>query len=297
MKPWKLSFLSTLDFRRWKAEDVVLALSEIGYDGVEWTLDHFNPIKMSIKELNRLIKLTKSKGMEVSEILVQQDIVTLKENIRKERIEVVKKCIKAASDVKVNIINLFTGPAPWDPNAPKINVDISEEKAWSLTLDAFNEFVSFAEKYKVYLAVEAVFGHLCHDYYTIKELLAHFKSKYLCVNMDPSHYTLYRNNIEWVVKRLGGKIKHVHMKDVIGKPGKHFDDFMFPLLGEGLVDWKSFLKALKDIGYKGFLSVEFESFNFYENVLEKDPVKAAKLSMDLLTKLIKLVEGEKIEKS
>ena len=285
---WKFGFMASLDFRFWDAEKVVTALSKIGYRGVEWTLSHFNPKTKTLEDLQALINVTNAYGLDVSEIVVQQDMVTLDEKLRKSRIELVKECIKAASQVGVKTINLFTGPALWDPKAPKIPKDITEGRAWSLVLEAFNEFVDSAEKYEVYLAVEAVFGQLCHDYYTIKELLDNIDSKYLGINMDPSHYALYRNDVAWVVRKLGDKIKHVHMKDVVGKPGIHGEDFMFPLLGEGIIDWRAFLMALKNIGYKGFLSVEFESFGYYTKILNRDPVKAARLSMEHLKKLVEI---------
>ena len=56
-------------------------------------------------------------------------MVSLDENLRRDRIKLVKECIEAASEVGVNIINLFSGPAPWDAKAPRIPEDISEGKA------------------------------------------------------------------------------------------------------------------------------------------------------------------------
>lgn len=284
----KLAFMASLDFVSWKPEKVLKCLSNLGYDGVEWKLAHFNPRSKSRKELRELMRLTKSYNLVVSEIVVQQDVVSLNEKLRKDRIDLVKECIIAAGEVGVEIINLFSGPAPWDPKAPKIPRDISEGKAWEQVLEAYSEFVDLAEKCKVYLAVEAVWGQLCHDYYTTRELINSFNSEYLGINMDPSHYVLYRNDISWVVKKLGEKIRHVHLKDVIGSPGVSSGDFMFPLLGEGMVDWKVFFKALDEIGYKGFLSVEFESFKYYRNVLKNDPVKAAEISMEQIKELTKL---------
>lgn len=212
----------------------------------------------------------------------------MSEKIRRDRIDLVKNSIVAASEVGVKVINLFSGPAPWDQKAPKIPKDISEGKAWEQILEAYKEFVEWTEKYKVYLAIEAVGGHVCHDYYTTRELIDAFDSQYLGINMDPSHYQLYGNDVPWVVKRWGEKIKHVHLKDVIGKPGIHGKDFAFPLLGEGMMDWKAFFKALDEIEYRGFFSVEFESFNYYRNVLKNDPVKAAKISMEQIKELTKL---------
>jgi sugar phosphate isomerase/epimerase len=284
----KFAFMASLDFSEWSLEKVVSALAEIGYTGVELTLSHFNPRQKSSDDLKAMVQLVRKRGLDISEVVVQQDVVTLNEKLREDRIRLVKECIEMASQTGLDIINLFTGPAPWDPEAPKIPKDITEGAAWKIVLDAFNEFVASAEKYKVHLAVEAVFGHLCHDYYTIKELLDNFSSKYLGVNMDPSHYTLYRNDVPWVVKKLGDKIKHVHLKDVVGKPGLPGEDFLFPLLGEGTVDWEGFLNALKDVGYIGFLSVEFESFSYYEKILDRNPVKAAQISMEQIRKLTKI---------
>jgi sugar phosphate isomerase/epimerase len=59
------------------------------------------------------------------------------------------------------------------------------------------------------------------------------------------------------------------------------EDFCFPLLGEGAVDWRAFFDALDDIGYDGFMTVEFESFAYYRRVLQ-DPSKAAALSIEQL---------------
>lgn len=285
-KAWKLGFLASLDFSSWNAEDVVEALSRIGYEGIEWTSAHFNPRTRTTAELAALVKTTRDRGLEVSEVGAQQDLVTPDERVRGDRLTAIRECIKAVSQVGIRTMNLFTGPAPWDPTAPRIPDDMAEGKAWSLVLESFNELVADAEKYDVDLAVEAVFGHLCHDYYTMKELLDDVDSRRLCVNMDPSHYALYRNDVPWVVRKLGDKIRHVHMKDVAGSPGRHGEDFIFPLLGEGMIDWNGFLEALEDIGYRGFLSVEFESFGYYAKVLGKDPVKAAEISMEAMKQLV-----------
>ena len=61
--------------------------------------------------------------------------------------------------------------------------------------------------------------------------------------------------------------------------------FIFPLPGEGLVDWKEFFTALDEIGYDGFCSVEFESFTYYEKILSNDPEAAARISMQAIQSL------------
>ena len=54
---------------------------------------------------------------------------------------------------------------------------------------------------------------------------------------------------------------------------------MFPILGEGAINWQEFFAALDDISYTGWLSLEFESFKYMNEVLRGDALEAARLSM------------------
>jgi len=70
---------------------------------------------------------------------------------------------------------------------------------------------------------------------------------------------------------------------VIGEPGMEGDTFMFPLIGEGRTDWAAFFGALDDVGYTGALSIEFEAYRYYEQVLDSDPEAAARLGIETLS--------------
>ncbi len=283
-KPRCFGFMASLDFRSWPAEDVLKCLSALGYSAVEWTLAHFHPGRTP-QELSELVRLTEKSGLLFSEAVIQQDLVTLDPAVYEERIALVEASIRAAAQAGVRILNVFTGPAPWIDQSPRLGVDISEGDAWKLVLKAHARLLDLAERQRVYLAVEPCYSHLVHDYYTLKELLDHFDSPYLKVNFDPSHFQLYGNDVPWAIRRLGDRIIHVHLKDVVGHPGAFFQDFSNPMLGGGKVDWKAFAAALDDIGYTGALSVEFEAFTYYEKVLKNDPTRAAAISMEQIKSL------------
>ncbi len=278
-------FLASLDFSSWRPEEVVRCLAELGYQAVEWPLDHYHPQRKGRDALSRLVKVSAEAGLEVSEVVAQHDILTPDRDLHRTRLNLVRECIQVAGDAGVKVVNVFTGPAPWDPQAPRLGVDISEGEAWDILQRAFDELVPLAERSGVYLAVEAVFGHLAHDYYTVQELLRRYDSPHLGINMDPSHYRLYDNDVPWVIRQLGSRIYHVHLKDVIGRPGEHGKDFMFPMLGEGMIDWEAFASALDEVGYTGAFSVEFESFTYYRTVLKSDPAQAAAISMEQIRAL------------
>jgi len=285
MNTEKIGFLASLGFASMEPEEVLKTLSEIGYKAVEWTLTHLDPRKKSVEEIKRVVDLTKQYDMAVSEVVVHQDLVVLDENMRKKTTDLVLQCIQTFSEAGITTISLLTGPSAVESDAPRIGKDITEGKAWDMVFEAFDAFVPQAEKFKMNLAVEGVFCMLCHDYYSTRNLIDHYDSDYLGVNLDPSHDILAGNlDVGWIVKNWGNKIKHVHLKDAVGI--EVLGKFIFPLLGEGNVDWTSFFSALKEIGYDGYLSVEFESFKYYEQILGNDIKKAAVLSLDNINKLI-----------
>ncbi len=275
----RIGFLASLGFAAMPAAKVVAELKALGYGAVEWTGAHFNPRAKSESELKDLVALTREGGLAVSEVVVQQDYVCLDDGAREDRIAFTIESIEACAAAGVDTVNLFTGPAPWDPNAPRIPDHLSEGAAWEMTLDAFGRIVQALERCRVHGAVEGVFGHLCNDYYTTRVLIDHFDSDYLGVNFDPSHDVLKGNfDTGWLVRQWGRRIKHVHLKDAIGLP--EMGKFLFPMLGEGRVDWPGMFAALEAIGYAGYLSVEFESFAYYERVLKGNTVEAARLSIE-----------------
>jgi sugar phosphate isomerase/epimerase len=274
----RIGFLASLGFERMPPERVVSALAGLGYKAVEWPRT-FNPRDHSIDRLKQIVNLTHDVGLAVSEVVIQQDYVCLSDTQRNDRIRMTCETIAACAEAGVRTVNLFTGPAPWDPAAPRIPRDLTQGAAWKLVLDAFELIVPALEKHRVCGAVEGVWGHLCNDYFTTRPLIDHFRSQYLGVNFDPSHDAL-KGNVDtgWLVRQWGkGAIKHVHLKDASGIPEQ--GKFLFPFPGEGRVDWKGMFTALAEIGYEGYLSVEFESFAYHDQVLKGDTIEAARRCM------------------
>jgi sugar phosphate isomerase/epimerase len=243
---------------------------------------------VSDADRRQLVADTRSAGLAVSEWIVQLDFVHPDADVRTRRVRHAAASLRAVADLDLGEqaapapVNLFSGPAPWDPSAPRLGRDLSEGQAWDMVRATFDVLVPLAEEAGVDLAVEGVFGHLVHDYYTTLELLRHYDSPRLGLNFDPSHGILVGNDIPWAVRQWGSRIRHFHLKDAVGRPGMFGETFVFPLLGEGQVPWADFFAAVEAIGYEGFLSVEFESWEYYRQVLGGDPLAAARLSLELL---------------
>lgn len=287
----RYGFLAALDFVDRPAAEVAQGLAGLGYEAVSWPFARIDPSICDDADRRQLLTDTQAAGLAVSEWIVQLDFVHADPQVRRSRVDLAAAAIRAVAELDTSgqaaqaPVNLFTGPAPWDPDAPRLGMDLTEGEAWDMVRGAYDLLVPLAQDCGVDLAVEGVFGHLVHDYYTMLELLRHYDSPNLGVNLDPSHGALVGNDAPWVVRQLASRIRHFHLKDAVGRPGMFGDTFVFPLLGEGIVPWTDFFTAVDEIGYEGYLTVEFESWDYYRQILGNDPLEAAQLSLELLGRL------------
>lgn len=74
----------------------------------------------------------------------------------------------------------------------------------------------------------------------------------LGVNVDPSHLYPVGELPNIVIHRLGDRVLHCHFSDNDGETNVHWRP------GMGKIDWKHTLQALKDVGFDGVVSLEFE---------------------------------------
>lgn len=70
-------------------------------------------------------------------------------------------------------------------------------------------------------------------------------------NLDTVWAYLQRENLPWSIYKYNDKLYHVHMRD-----GDGLAAYNLPV-GYGNTDWEMVIKALKDINYNGFLSLEW----------------------------------------
>jgi len=253
-----VAFIAGLDFETWTADRVVGALLDAGYDGVEWTTAHVDALAQPAVALAS-----------------QQDFVTRGQ----AAVAATLHALERAHDAGVPIVNLVTGPNLWEPGA----TPASDEAAWSVALGALELICTRAARLGIQVALEPCWGTLAHDAATARRVLAAVP---VDVVMDPSHFVMTGDDIPALVREWGPRIVHVHLKDAFGRAGREGEDFHFCLLGEGKVAWAEFFSALDETGYDGALSVEFEAYRYYDQILGNDPERAARLAREQVAALI-----------
>lgn len=111
----------------------------------------------------------------------------------------------------------------------------------------------------------------------MKAFLDSLNTKGFAVNFDPANLVMVANDnpVEGVYT-LKDYIVHTHAKDGV----RHDDGSWLEVpLGQGGVDWANYLKALKDIGYNGYLTIERE--------VGDDPAADIKMAVDFLNAHLK----------
>ena len=243
-----------------KAIDLV---AELGYQAIEigGTYDnHFNPDKLSVDEACQIINYAKNKGLEV--VAIAQHVLFAEKNPEefRRRVNFFKKNLDYAAKVGVPVVVTCTG-GTWDWYGNLTGID--GLKAFDRVVEGLKESAHYAEKVGVTIALEAVFENVVSGYPSMIRVLEAVDSPNLKINFDIQHYAVQLFDIPKLVRNYGDLICHCHVKGVIVKrPSGHVvDQFEYPPMGhkEDDINWQEFLVSLKDINYKGPLSVNYES--------------------------------------
>jgi sugar phosphate isomerase/epimerase len=232
--------------------DAIGMVADSGYAAIElnaetlpWAPAHITP-DTSAAERRAVVEACQARGLKVPAVGAHIGMVGENPADREAAIRFVSGCIDIARDIGSPMIHILSGPVA-------ANVDASE--AWGWFRKAVEETTAYATARGIALGIEAIAGHLFHevdDYHRMRRELPGVPFK---VNFDPSHLEVQNENPRRVVDELSDQIVHMHLKDGKGR----FPNFEFPPLGQGTVDFPVLVKGLRQGGYAGALSVEYEA--------------------------------------
>lgn len=154
-----------------------------------------------------------------------------------------------------------------------------EGRPWGECLRLFVEMlkpvVEHAEKEQVLLLVEPEPDLLIETADQYLEFASMISSPYLGLNFDIGHSYCVKDEPPETIRRLGKLIRHVHLEDIAPTRVHHH---LIP--GEGAIDFGATLKALQEIGYDGWVTIEL--YTCHEN-----PDHAATVARDRVLKIAK----------
>ncbi len=125
-------------------------------------------------------------------------------------------------------------------------------QAWERSVPQIKKLIPLAKELNVVIAIEEVWNKFLLTPYELARYVDEFKSPWIKAYFDVGNIVMYGYPQEWI-RHLGKRIAKFHLKDFDTKTRN------FVNLREGSIDWKEVRKAIGDIGYNGYLTVELNS--------------------------------------
>lgn len=149
----------------------------------------------------------------------------------------------------------------------------SYKECLTLFIEMLKPVVEHAEKEGVQLLVEPEPDLLIETADQYLEFASRIQSPMLGLNFDIGHFFCVKDEPAPTVHKLKEHIRHVHLEDIAATRVHHH---LIP--GEGVIDFRSTLQALKDVGYDGWVTIELYTCH-------EDPDTAARIARERVVKI------------
>src|SRR5579883_3086667 len=283
----KLAF-STNAYLKYSFPEAVRRLAQIGYAGVEIMADvpHAWPAYLLDEQKQVIRRALADHRLGISNINAfmmhavndprqkywHPSWIEPDRHYRQIRIDHTKRALTLAKEIGATCVTT-------EPGGP-----VPEGTRWSDALALFVEMlkpvVEHAEKEGVRLLIEPEPDLLIETADQYLEFAGKISSPMLGLNFDIGHFFCVRDEPAPTVHRLKDHIRHVHLEDIAATRVHHH---LIP--GEGVIDFASTLRALKDVGYGGWVTIEL--YTWHEN-----PDHAARTARE---RVVKIANGVGIE--
>ncbi|MFM8394558.1 MAG: sugar phosphate isomerase/epimerase family protein [Acidobacteriota bacterium] len=120
--------------------------------------------------------------------------------------------------------------------------------AWQRSQAVIKKLIPLAKELGVVIAIEEVWNKFLLTPYDHVKYVDEFKSPWVKAYFDVGNIVMYGYPQEWI--RLGKRIAKFHLNDF------KTDNRQFVALREGSIDWPEVRKAIGEIGYEGYMTVE-----------------------------------------
>lgn len=228
-------------------------LARFGYQGIELVGE---PQRSSIEEVRAL---SRKFQVPVTSILSWclagipgRDPASPDPQERRKALEYGKKCIDLANALEAPILVVLPAPAgrTAPTGAPKDEQAWLEgyQREWDLAADSLRQLADHAEKRGVVLGLEPINRYetfLVNNLDQALKFIAEVGSAQLQLHLDTFHMNLEEADIGETIRRAGKRLVNLHVSD---------SNRQAPGLGH--FDFTSLIRALKEIGYAGCLTLE-----------------------------------------
>jgi len=214
-----------------------------GFDGIE---------VMSHLDRNQVLKARDATGVPVPSVCGAMHWKFLLSDpdpgVRKNGVDALKLSIEDAKAYGADTVLLVPG---------RVTDSVSYRECWDRSSEEIRKAIPLAEELGVNIAFENVWNSFLLSPIEASQYVDQFGSPYVKFYFDCGNILAFGWPDQWI-RILGDRIAKVHIKEYsrkIADSGGRSAGFKVKLL-EGDVNWPAVMKALDDIGYSGWATIE-----------------------------------------
>lgn len=248
----KLAF-STLSCPEWSFAQILDAAKQYGYEGIEFRgimdeVDLVNVPEFSPARIAETRQRLADAGVRAACMSSSVSVVamTAAEVDRHTAVTHARRYIELAKAVGAPLVRLFCGDVP---------TSLQRGEALDRAADTLRRIGEYAAECGVVAVVET------HDNFTrtdqLMELIQLANHPAVQVLWDIHHpYRMEGETVEHSMRYLGNHVRHTHVKDSV--VNMESEGYTYVLTGKGDIPILEAMRALKQAGYDGYLSLEWE---------------------------------------
>jgi hexulose-6-phosphate isomerase len=148
----------------------------------------------------------------------------------------------------------------------------AQNQATDTSRAAVEKLIPVAAECRVVIALENVWNNLWVTPDLFQQFVASFKNPWVKAYFDIGNHVKYAPPQNWI-KALGPLLAKLHIKDFKLNPDGHGGKFVHPR--DGSVDWPAVRRALDQVGYDGWATIEDDGLSLAEFNRRFDLIEAA----------------------
>ncbi len=270
-------------------DEPIEIIGGMGFDGIELIVSRPQDLDTYWKEpaLSHVRKKLDEYKLECSQFVLFQSAVaglsSLNDNERNRSLDVFERGCKVGAALNAPMINIvapwaceFTGPHAYLPRYfavtegarnVKYRITIAEgfdfDAVWEQFVKTMRTATDMAKASGLRFSLENHTHTLVPDAMAFRSLWDRIKDPALGMNLDIGWLQLQREYPPIGIYQAGDKLMNVHIRDIDGV------GLRFVGIGEGVMDFPGVMKALKDIGFSGYLTIEQDGVPDMKGVLTR----------------------------
>jgi sugar phosphate isomerase/epimerase len=286
-------------------DDAVELIGRLGFEGIEFILRDVRDVESywTPAQVDRIRGRCDHHGLTVTQLALYQDVVadlaSLDPDLKVRALERFAEGARLAQALGSPLINFvsqwpvgLTAPTPYVPRywyinqpgqvgfSPKLTMSLPKpfdwDTIWANYVDSVRQCCELAAEHGLKLAFEGHAHVIVPHSDSFLRLADHVQHPALRYNFDVAWQFIQREYIPWSLHKLGDHLVNVHARD-----GDGLHCYALPP-GEGIVDWYEVFRALRHIGYNGFVSLEMSGYSDMEHWVRN--------ALDYLTRIAERID-------